>query len=153
MIEQYNNFEITVFDGSDRGSTYTPRSTYSKYFGEKTLGENIADNGGVKIGYKAFRNSKHNIEYEFLPTNLNLTPRQLFWVGYAQDHCLIGDAYTNYGDLKELIEKQKQRIHRHAPAPWRVNTVLSNQPEFAEDFRCRRGTKLNMPKEQRCEVW
>ena len=41
----------------------------------------------------------------------------------------------------------------HSPNPWRVNVVLSNMPQFAADFRCAPGAKLNPPEEERCAVW
>ena len=40
----------------------------------------------------------------------------------------------------------------HYPTPWRVNTVLSNQPQFAEAFGCPIGSRLNQPT-NRCAVW
>ena len=133
--------------------TYVPHLIYSRSFGEKTLSENIADNGGIKIAYKAFKKKYSNLDK--LPNSgLNLTAQQLFWVGYAQDYCLIGNPspYSEYKDTGDLIQQSVQRISSHAPAPWRVNTVLSNQPEFAEDFNCPAGARLNRP-DERCSVW
>ena len=46
-----------------------------------------------------------------------------------------------------------QNFYGHSPSPYRVNVVLSNMPEFAEDFNCPAGSRLNPPQEERCAVW
>ena len=48
MVEQYNKFGVA----GDNGTLYTP-SDYYALFGDKTLGENIADNGGIKTAYRS----------------------------------------------------------------------------------------------------
>merc|ERR1712013_448324 len=134
MINQYNNFVFRV-----NGTNYTANGLY-------TLGENIADNGGIKIGYRAFLKASEAAR-EVIPPKLNLTAKQLFWVGHAQTHCLY--TYERYSLFSDLLGAYKGGAH--APAPWRVNTVLSNQEEFAKDFNCPAGAKLNPAK--RCIVW
>ena len=107
---------------------------------------------------------KANAEQEeVVPPALNLTAQQLFWVGYGQDHCLenLNLRYDEFEDMLEdwvtgnpivfIICVFSLQDDSHAPAPWRVNTVLSNQKEFAEDFKCPVGAKLNPAK--RCIVW
>jgi len=77
---------------------------------------------------------------------LNLNTKQLFWVGYAQTHCLYDYEYTPTFEDALTYEGNS-----HTPVPWRVNTVLSNQKKFAEDFECPVGSKLNPT--ERCIVW
>ena len=48
MVEQYNKFAVA----GDNGTLYTP-SEFNALFGEETLGENIADNGGIKTAYRS----------------------------------------------------------------------------------------------------
>jgi len=136
MINQYNSFVFSI-----DGKNYTAN-------GQNTLGENIADNGGIKIGYRAFLKASEAVQ-EVIPPNLNLTAKQLFWVGYAQDYCLLGGSYERYNKFSDLLKAYPG--DPHAPAPWRVNTVMSNQEEFAKDFNCPAGAKLNPRK--RCIVW
>jgi len=134
MVNQYNNFTFNV-----DGKTY-------KANGTRTIGENIADNGGVNIAYRAFEKA-HRAEKEKMPLQgLHLTDHQLFWVGWTQFWCLVDDYVSTFEQALEGLKGDK-----HAPTPWRVNTVLSNQKKFAEDFKCPVGSKLN-PKE-RCTVW
>jgi len=136
MINQYDSFVFSI-----DGQNYTAN-------GQNTLGENIADNGGIKIGYRAFLKASEDVQ-EVIPPNLNLTAKQLFWVGYAQDYCLLGGRYEKYDKFSDLLTAYWGGAH--APAPWRVNTVMSNQEEFAKDFNCPAGAKLNPTK--RCIVW
>jgi putative endopeptidase len=96
--------------------------------GELTLGENIADLGGVKLAYAALDPSS--------------TDARAFFVAYAQGWC--ENARPDY--LATLL-----RTDPHAP-PWvRVNAVLANIPEFAEAFSCSSGAPMAPVK--RCEVW
>merc|ERR1740137_387157 len=86
MIEQYNNFTIDV-----NGTKYNIN-------GNDTIGENIADNGGIKIGYRAFLKANAEVK-EVVPLDLNLTAQQLFWVGNAQYYCLWNfEEYRNIYD-------------------------------------------------------
>jgi len=141
MIHQYDNFTLSA-----DGKTY-------KVNGTATIDENIADNGGVLIAYRAF-NKQNRANREHLLPGLNLTAQQLFWVGWAQQWCLIDGLYgyenVTY-DLYLAVMHKHSMGDTHAPFPWRVNTVLSNQKNFAEDFECPVGSKLNPTK--RCVVW
>jgi len=137
MVNQYNNSTFNV-----DGKIYKANGTH-------TLRENIADNGGVNIANRAFEKA-HRAEKEKMPLQgLNLTDHQLFWVGWAQFWCLLDGRYEGFSTFEQALEGIKGDVH--APTPWRVNTVLSNQKKFAEDFKCPVGSKLN-PKE-RCTVW
>ena len=91
---------------------------------------------------------------EILPPGLNLTSKQLFWAGWAQMWCLFDGVYefenVSYGEYLDFLDKSL-KVDEHAPSAWRVNTVLSNQRNFAEDFECPLGSRLNPTK--RCVVW
>lgn len=110
--------------------------------GKNTLSENIADNGGLKAAYKAYRNFVVRSGTEPLLPDLNYTQQQLFWISSAQSWCAaIRPEY-----LKTLVATDI-----HAPHPYRVNGPISNMPDFARDFECSTDSKMN-PSEK-CEVW
>lgn len=114
-----------------------------KVNGMNTLDENIADNGGVRIAYFAYFNSwlrSHKPE-KLLPI-LSYNQKQLFWITYGQTYCEI--TAENYN--KWIIT-----VDDHSPNKFRVNGVLSNNPQFAEDFNCPENTKMNPTK--KCTVW
>ncbi len=107
--------------------------------GRLTLGENIADLGGLKIALAAL----HRDAAEHPSTETYAyTPDQLFFYGFAQSWC------TNIRDerLRTLLT-----VDPHSPARFRVDGTLSNLPEFAAAFSCSAGAK--MVNANRCEVW
>ncbi|KQS38417.1 neprilysin-2 isoform X1 [Drosophila erecta] len=128
IIEQYGN--------------YTERATGLNLNGINTQGENIADNGGVKESYIAYRRwaEKHGPEAK-LP-GLDYTPEQMFWVAAGQTWC-----------AKYRKESLKMRITTgvHSPSEFRVLGSLSNMKDFAKDFQCPEGSPMNPV--QKCEVW
>uniref|UniRef100_A0A8C5Q5W5 Endothelin-converting enzyme 1 n=1 Tax=Leptobrachium leishanense TaxID=445787 RepID=A0A8C5Q5W5_9ANUR len=110
--------------------------------GKHTLGENIADNGGLKAAYRAYKNwEKSNGEEKLLPS-LNLSNDQLFFVGFAQVWCSIRTAESSHEGLI---------TDPHSPSRFRVIGSVSNSKEFARHFRCPAGAPMNPLK--KCEVW
>lgn len=107
--------------------------------GELTLGENIADIGGVKIAYKAFVRSVQEREGSSAPSR---TDKQLFFVAQAQNWCT---------KARKQAEELELLTDPHAPDRWRVNGPLSQTPEFAEAFMCPADTAMNPS--SRCHVW
>ncbi|CAK1546700.1 unnamed protein product [Leptosia nina] len=145
LNQWWNNKTIAQF--KNRASCI--QRQYSKYSvdgqhlnGKQTLGENIADNGGLKASYHAY------LEYsKTAPSNLTLpglkyTHRQLFFISFAQVWC---SAMTKES-TKMQIEKDD-----HTIAKYRVIGPISNLPEFSEEFNCPLGSMMN-PK-HKCEVW
>jgi endothelin-converting enzyme/putative endopeptidase len=106
--------------------------------GELTLGENIADLGGVKLGLKALQAQPP------LPPGgkPEFSQEQEYFLGFAQGWC------TKMRDeqLRTLVA-----TNPHSPPHLRVNGPLSNLPEFAKAFSCEANAK--MMKKDRCEVW
>ncbi|XP_017206531.1 endothelin-converting enzyme 2b isoform X2 [Danio rerio] len=110
--------------------------------GKQTLGENIADNGGLKAAYHAYRSwVQKNGEEKRLPA-VNLTNDQLFFVGFAQVWCSVRTPESAHEGLM---------TDPHSPPKYRVIGTLSNSPEFAEHFQCPLGSSMNSG--HRCEVW
>ncbi|MES1907806.1 MAG: hypothetical protein MHM6MM_000851 [Cercozoa sp. M6MM] len=111
--------------------------------GTLTLGENIADNGGLGLSYKAWQSqapAQHKLP---LPAPLNSwTPEQLFFVAFANVWC---------GSINENNAIDRLTIDPHAPHRFRVIGTLQNSPEFAEAFQCAAGTRMNP--QEKCKVW
>ncbi|CAM5174101.1 unnamed protein product [Natator depressus] len=122
---------------------------YSKYMvngehvnGKQTLGENIADNGGLKTAYNAYKAwLQKNGEEKHLPA-VGLTNNQLFFVGFAQVWCSVRTPESSHEGLV---------TDPHSPDKFRVIGTLSNSRDFAEHFKCPVGSPMNPGKH--CEVW
>ena len=100
--------------------------------GKLTLGENIADLGGMKLSLAALH-TKNGATKE---------GDQAFFFGMGQAWC------SKYRD--EALRRQIA-TNPHSPAFFRVNGPMSNMPEFAAAFSCKAGSK--MVRANRCEVW
>ncbi|XP_044018489.1 neprilysin-2-like isoform X2 [Aphidius gifuensis] len=121
---------------------YTVPEVGLKLNGINTQGENIADNGGIKEAYWAYRSwTDKNGPEKKLP-GLDYTPRQMFWISAANTWC------STYRP-----EALKVRITTgfHSPGEFRILGPLSNMEEFAEDFQCPSGSRMNPVK--KCAVW
>ncbi|TMQ04727.1 MAG: M13 family metallopeptidase [Deltaproteobacteria bacterium] len=110
--------------------------------GKLTAGENIADNGGVKIAYQAYQTWKAQHKPPPPPAVDGYTDDQLYFLAYAQSWC---DKMT-----PEVLET-RAHSNPHSPPMWRVNGVIVNQPGFGPAFQCAAGTPMNPGKP--CAVW
>jgi putative endopeptidase len=109
--------------------------------GELTLGENIADLGGVSIAYAAFLKTEQAKKAEKLD---GFTPQQRFFLSWAQIW------RTNYTDA---ALKKQVNTNPHSPSMFRGNGPLTNLPEFYEAFGVKEGDKMFVPVEQRAKIW
>jgi len=107
--------------------------------GKLTLGENIGDNGGVRVAYKALMNT---LKGKPEPAVEGFSAQQRFFLGYAQVWC------QNVTDAEAL---QRIVTDTHSSGEFRTNGTLSNMPEFADAFSCKPGSA--MAPERRCRVW
>ncbi|XP_037695339.1 endothelin-converting enzyme 2 isoform X3 [Choloepus didactylus] len=132
-----------------RNHTACMEEQYSQYQvngerlnGRQTLGENIADNGGLKAAYNAYKAwlRKHGEEQQ-LPA-VGLTNHQLFFVGFAQVWCSVRTPESSHEGLV---------TDPHSPARFRVLGTLSNSRDFLRHFGCPVGSPMNPG--QLCEVW
>jgi putative endopeptidase len=98
--------------------------------GEMTQGENIADLGGIIMGYQAFQKTKQYRTNEMIA---DLTPDQRFFLGF-------GLAWM-VNTRPEAIANQV-RSDVHSPAKYRVIGTLSNMPEFFKAFNVKEGDKM-----------
>ena len=113
-----------------------------KLNGDLTLGENIADLGGLTLAFAAMQAARQGKEAP--PAVAGFAPEQQFFVGYAQSWC------SKYRD-EEL--RLRAVTDPHSPARFRVNGPLANMPEFAAAFRCAEGSAMVRPAASRCAVW
>lgn len=107
--------------------------------GKLTLGENVADLGGLRIAYMALQEALEGTSRQPID---GFTPEQRFFLGWGRVWC------TNQ---RPELERMLAQTDPHAPAPTRVNGVVSNSPEFAAAFSCKAGQP--MVRDQRCRVW
>lgn len=112
-----------------------------KLKGELTLGENIADFGGIKQAFMAYKAWAAESGGE-PPIVDGLTNEQLLFVAYAQSWCTLSSP-----EIDALLAT----IDPHSPPKQRVNVPLAHLPAFWETFGCGEGTPMHA--EQVCEVW
>lgn len=124
-------------------ANYTEPQTQLPVNGERTLAENIADSGGVRIAYKAYRQwALENGAAEAPLPGLPYTPEQLFWVSAAQNWCSVSKTESLALALT---------TDQHAPDVFRVWGPLQNSAEFARDFGCAAGAPMNPA--VKCGLW
>lgn len=109
--------------------------------GEATQGENIADLGGVVMGYEAF---KKTAQYKNNQKISNLTPDQRYFLAYG---------YAWMVNTKDEALASQIMTDVHAPAQFRINGPLSNMPEFYKVFNVKPGNKMYQPDSLRVSIW
>jgi len=110
-----------------------------KINGKLTEGENIADNGGLRIAYMALTNLMAGKKLSAIG---GFTPEQRFFLGFAQVWC-----ENSTTELKRLAAQ----VDPHSMPDYRVNGTVTNMPEFAKAFACKVGQPM-APKKN-CRVW
>jgi len=110
-----------------------------KINGKLTLGEDVADLGGLLLAYMAWQ--KDTAEQNLQPID-GLTPAQRFFIGYGQSWC---------DSTRDETKRLRATIDPHSPAKYRANGVVSNMPQFQEAFQCKAGAP--MVRANRCRVW
>jgi putative endopeptidase len=126
VVKQFNNY--TVLDTVHVN-------------GELTLGENLADLGGLAIAYEAFKKTKQG---QGKATIDGLTPDQRFFLSWAQ----VWRANTRPEEMAARIVTDP-----HSPNEWRCNGPLSNMQEFYNAFGVKPGDKMYRPAAERAKVW
>jgi putative endopeptidase len=111
-----------------------------KLNGQLTLGENIADMGGVKLAFKAYRSLRNDAAEDIFADGFN--EDQQFFLGVAQAWC---------GKYRPELERLVVQTNPHSPNRFRVRGPLSNMTEFAEAFKCLANSPMRAQKA--CAVW
>ena len=109
--------------------------------GRLTLGENLADHGGLQVAYAAFKNATKNQQ---LPVINGLTPDQRFFLAYAGVWA---------GNITEAEIRNRTKSDPHALGRWRVNGALPHIDAWYEAFGIKEGDKMFIPKEKRLQLW
>jgi putative endopeptidase len=110
--------------------------------GKLTLGENIADWGGVLVGYDALQKA---LARDGRPGFIEgYTPEQRYFLGYAQS--------WRVHNRPEVL-RTRVTVDPHASEQWRVNGPLSNIPAFAQAFGCKEGDPMVRPKDKVPSIW
>lgn len=136
--EDAREFEKRASCIADEYSEFSPIEGV-KLNGKLTLGENTADNGGLRIAYMALMDTLAGKQAESID---GFTPEQRFFVGWGQVWC------QNVTDQRT---KMLATIDPHSPGRFRVIGVISNMPEFQKAFSCKKGQA--MVRENACRVW
>uniref|UniRef100_A0AAX7V6K7 Neprilysin n=1 Tax=Astatotilapia calliptera TaxID=8154 RepID=A0AAX7V6K7_ASTCA len=126
IVDQYGNFSWDLASGLHLN-------------GNNTLGENIADNGGIRQAYKNY--VKQHGEEPPLP-GIDLSHDQLFFLNFAQVWC---------GTHRPEQAVNSIKVDVHSPGKFRVLGSLQNFPEFAKAFNCNKSSY--MVPDNICRVW
>jgi len=123
---------------ADQYSGYTAVEDV-KLNGKLTLGENTADNGGLRIAYMALLATFAGRE----PAPVDgLTANQRFFLGWANVWCQ---------NRTDAVSRMLANVDPHSPPKWRVNGTVSNMPEFREAYHCK--ADAPMVRDNACHVW
>ncbi|MBO7191982.1 MAG: M13 family metallopeptidase [Bacteroidales bacterium] len=127
LVEQYN--KIVVLDTLHADGNYT-------------LGENIADQGGLLVSYQAYMNT---LEGKERPADIDgFTHEQRFYLGYA-------NLWAQNVRPQEIIRRTKTDVH--SLGKWRVNGALRNIDDFYKAFDVKEGDAMYMAPEERINIW
>ena len=121
-------------------SSYSPLPGYYVN-GELTLGENIADNSGVAIAYKAYQLSLNG---KTAPVISGLTGDQRFFMGFGQVWRM---------KMREPQQIVQIKTDPHSPGQFRANGTMRNQPAFYEAFDVKPGDKMYLAPKDRVIIW
>ncbi len=105
-----------------------------------TLGEDVADLGGLILAYMAWKDETKG--QKLVPLD-GLTPEQRFFVGYGQSWC---------SNQRPEVQRMRAVTDPHSPEKWRTNGVVSNMPEFWKAFGCKAGQPM-VRGDKACRVW
>jgi predicted metalloendopeptidase len=109
--------------------------------GQLTMGENIGDNSGLAIAYKAYKISLHGQQ---APVIDGLTGDQRFFMGFGQ---------VWRAKMRDDAAILQVKTDPHSPAQFRANGTLRNQPAFYEAFGVKEGDKMYLAPKDRVSIW
>jgi putative endopeptidase len=133
VADEYSGFEAAPAHGD------TPAAHLN---GRLTLGENTADNGGLRIAFEALLDALAE-EHKSIDDKIDgFTEAQRYFIGFAQLWCQ---------NRTEAIARQRALTDPHSPGRWRVNGTVQNFDAFGKAFGCKKGQP--MVPENSCRVW
>jgi len=133
VADEYSGFEAAPAEGNSPAVNLN---------GHLTLGENTADNGGLRIAYMALLDALQEQGKTIDEKIGGYTEAQRYFIGFAQVWCQNShDAYNRQAALSDP----------HSPGKWRVNGTVQNFDEFGKAFSCKKGQP--MYPQNSCRVW
>jgi putative endopeptidase len=136
----HKNFKAKTGQLVAQYGAYSPLPGYNVN-GELTLGENIGDNSGLAVAYKAY---KLSLKGRKAPVIDNLTGDQRFYMGWAQVWRM---------KMREPAQIVQIKTDPHAPGQFRANGTMRNQPGYYEAFRVKSGDKMYLAPKERVIIW
>ncbi|RDV15431.1 M13 family peptidase [Pontibacter diazotrophicus] len=136
-LEQFNTRATAV---ADQYNEYTVLDNLHVN-GRLTLGENIADIGGLNIAYTALQKS---LEQNNPGRIAGFTPEQRFFLAWAQIWRV---------NMRDEAQNQQILTDPHSPGRFRTNGPVSNMPQFYEAFGCDQGDQMVRNEENRIKIW
>jgi putative endopeptidase len=133
VANEYSGFEAAPAHGD---------SPQQKLNGKLTLGENTADNGGLRIAYMALLDTLAAQGKSIGDKIDGYTEKQRYFLGFAQVWCQ---------NQREAYSRQAALVDPHSPGRWRVNGTVRNFDEFGKAFGCTRGQPMYPANS--CRVW
>ena len=109
--------------------------------GKQTLGENIGDNGGLNIAFRAFQNA---VKEHPLGKVEGFTPEQRFFLSWARVWA---------GNMRPEYTEYLITVDTHSPNKARVNAALPHINAWYDAFGIKSGSKLFIPKKKRAQIW
>jgi predicted metalloendopeptidase len=134
------NFQAKADALTKQYDSYSPLPGYFVN-GALTLGENIADNSGVAVAYKAY---KLSLGGKPAPVIDNLTGEQRFYMGFGQ---------VWRSKMREEAQIKQVKTDPHSPGQFRANGTMKNQPGFYEAFGVKEGDPMYLAPAQRVIIW
>lgn len=138
--EDHEKFAVKTAALVKQYSAFSPLPGYTVN-GELTLGENIADNSGLAIAYKAY---KLSLGGKPAPVIAGLTGDQRFFMGFAQ---------VWRGKMRDATMIVRLKTDPHSPGEIRANGTLRNMPGFYESYGVKEGDKMYLAPQERVSIW
>ncbi|MEW6195380.1 MAG: M13 family metallopeptidase [Bacteroidota bacterium] len=135
-----DKFQVRANKLADQYSSYAAIDTFHVN-GKLTLGENIADLGGLTISFAAFKNTEQFKENEMID---GFTPAQRFFLGWAQ-------VWAN--NIRDEALKLRLKTDVHSPGRFRAFGPLKNMSEFFEAFDVKPGDAMRNPDDKVVKIW
>ena len=109
--------------------------------GKLTLGENLADHGGLQVAFNAYKNATKDAPLKDID---GLTPDQRFFIAYAGVWA---------GNITEAEIRNRTKSDPHSLGRWRVNGALPHIDMWYDAFGVKEGDKMYIPKAERLQLW
>ncbi|XP_056155617.1 phosphate-regulating neutral endopeptidase PHEX [Lampris incognitus] len=151
LDQWWSNSSIAAFNEKtqcmiDQYNSYHWKEAGLNVKGKRTLAENIADNGGIREAFRAYRrwvdNSRNGVEEPLLP-GVGLNNNQLFFLSYAHVRC---------NSYRPEAAREQIQSGAHSPPRFRVIGAMSNYEEFSKAFNCPVSPVMNRG-DKSCRVW